>query len=79
MSRAPRQAQTKSGGDAPGTEARDVPEGRGHQLDRESAERTAQALTAAGWPVPPDIEAALDAPQDPIPAPVTAADEPSEA
>lgn len=78
MSRAPRQAQPKSGDQEPGTEHRDVAPGGEFTLALDDARRTAEALTQAGWPVPPHIQQQLDAAGDPSPAPVVAADEPSE-
>lgn len=57
--------------------AADVASPRGLKLDPATARRIAKAATAAGQPVPPHVQAALDdpapAPTLPTPAPETSA------
>lgn len=48
-----------------------VADARGLKLDPASARRIAKATAAVGHPVPPHVQAALDAPAPPIAPPAT--------
>lgn len=64
---------SKSKGPQADLEPRTVPamigEGRGQSLDRESAQSIADASVAAGFPVPPQAQAALEAASEPTEQP----------